>query len=76
MDAGFAEEGLPEEGEGSVLQPHLPFDPFDEKGDIHPEESPPGASSHGTTTQSGRQSNPSERFMEMVCAVFDDTDAQ
>jgi hypothetical protein len=75
MDAGFAEEGLPEEGEGSVPQPHLPFDPFDEKGEIHLEESPPGASSHGTSTQSGRQSNPPERFMEMVYAVFDDTDA-
>jgi hypothetical protein len=75
MDAGFAEEGLPEEGEGSVLQPHLPFDPFDEKGEIHLEELPPGASSHGTTTQSGRQSNPPERFMEMVYTTFDDTDA-
>jgi hypothetical protein len=76
MDAGFAEEGLPEEGEGSVPQPHLPFDPFDEKGEIHPEESPPGASSsHRTTTQSGRQSNPTEHFMEMVYAIFDDTDA-
>jgi hypothetical protein len=75
MDAGFAEEGLPEEEEGSVPQPHLPFDPYDEKGEIHPEESPPGASSHGNTTQSGRQSNTPERFMEMVYAVFDDTDA-
>jgi hypothetical protein len=75
MDAGFAEEGLPEEEEGSVLQPHLSFDPFDKKGEIHPEELPPGASSRGTTTQSGRQSNPPERFMEMVYAVFDDTDA-
>jgi hypothetical protein len=75
MDAGFAEEGLPEEREGSVPQPHLPFGPFDEKGEIHPEESPPGASSHGTTTRSGRQSDPPERFMEMVYAVFDDTDA-
>jgi hypothetical protein len=42
MDAGFAEEGLPEEGEGSVPQSHLPFDPFDEMGEIHPVESPPG----------------------------------
>jgi hypothetical protein len=75
MDAGFAEEGLPEEGEVSVPQPHLPFDPFDEKGEIHPEESPPGASSHGTTTRSGRQSNPPKRFMVMVYTVFDDTDA-
>jgi hypothetical protein len=75
MDAGFAEEGLPEEGEVSVPQPHLSFDPFDEKGEIHPEELPPGSSSHGTTTRSGRQSNPPERFMEMVYAVFDDTDA-
>jgi hypothetical protein len=75
MDAGFAAEGLPEEGEGSVPQPHLPFDPSDEKGEIHPEELPPGASSRGTTTQSGRQSNPPECFMELVYAVFDDTDA-
>jgi hypothetical protein len=39
MDAGFAEEGLPNEGESSVLQPQLPFDPVDERGgEIHQEE--------------------------------------
>jgi hypothetical protein len=37
-DAGFAGEGFPNEGEGSVPQPHLPFNPFDETGEIHPEE--------------------------------------
>ncbi len=76
LDAGYSEEGVPLEEEGSVPQPHLPFDPFDEEGE-HPnqEASPAGASARGTTTRSGRQSNPPERFMEMVYAVFDDTDA-
>ena len=78
MDAVFDEEGVPQQGDGQVPNPHLPFDPFAEQGDNHPGETPPslpGELPPETTTRSGRRSSPPERFMEMVYAVFDDTDA-
>jgi hypothetical protein len=59
-----------------VPHPHLPFDPFKEKGESHQGEPPPhlpGEIPPQSITQSGRGSSPPERFTEMVYTMFDNT---